>query len=91
MKIKSGFVVRKIADSYMAIPVSVRSADVSGVIALSETGAFLWKLLEKDFSQGELICRLRDEFDVSLEIAERDVKVFLHQLTERGWMDGTVN
>lgn len=89
MKIKSDFVVRKIADSYMAIPVCSRTMDVSGVIALNETGAFLWQLLEEDFSQDELISRLREEFDVSRETAEHDVSAFLNQLTERGWMDGT--
>ena len=43
MKIKSGFIVRKIANQYMAVPVGERSQELHGMIGLNETGAFLWK------------------------------------------------
>jgi len=91
MRIKSGFAVRKIADSYMAIPVGIRTADVSGVIALSETGAFLWKLLDEDLSEEELIGRLTEEYEVSFDTAAADVKAFSLDLLQQGWIDEITN
>ena len=41
MKVKEGFVVRKIGKQYMAVPVGGRTRDFAGVITLNETGAFL--------------------------------------------------
>ena len=54
MKIKSGFIVRKIADQHMAVPVGERSQELHGMIGLNETGAFLWELLEEDQTEESL-------------------------------------
>ena len=43
MKIKDGFVLEKVGESYMAVAVNRRTSDFSGLIRLNETGAFLWK------------------------------------------------
>ena len=48
MKVKSGFILRKIGSKYMAVPVGERTRDVHGMVALNETGAFIWQLLEED-------------------------------------------
>lgn len=45
IKMKDGFIVRQIADSWVAVPTGERADDVSGLISLSESGAFLWDCL----------------------------------------------
>ena len=47
MKIKNDFILRKVADSYVVVPVGELTLDFNGIINLNETGAFLFGLLQK--------------------------------------------
>ena len=76
MKIKSGFVIREIAGQYMAVPVGERVNDLHGMIALNETGAFIWKLLEDEKTEKDLARALTEEYEVSYEEALEAVKEF---------------
>ena len=82
MKIKSGFVIREIAGQYMAVPVGERVNDLHGMIALNETGAFIWKLLENEKTEEELAEALTEDYDVSFEEALEAVKEF-HELMRK--------
>ena len=84
MKIKDGFILREVAGSYIVVAVGERVKDFNGVINLNETGAFLWKLLEKDNDAEGLKKALLNEYDVQEEIATRDVETFINKLTEAG-------
>lgn len=86
LKIKEGFIVREILDSYMAVPVGERTRDVHGVIALNETGAFLWKMLEEDTSEDKLIASMVKEYEITEETAKDDIKEYLSFLREKGWL-----
>ena len=86
LKIKEGFIVREILDSYMAVPVGERTRDVHGVIALNETGAFLWKMLEKDTSEDKLIASMVKEYEITEKTAKDDIKEYLSFLREKGWL-----
>lgn len=87
MKRKDGFVVRKITDSYMAVPVGRRTAEVPGLIALSESGALLWEFLEEDRTEEELMELLMQHYEVEKAQAQADVREFLQTMREQGWMD----
>ena len=82
MKIKRDFILKKIAGSYVVVPIRQQAVDFSGIIKLSETGAFLWKLLEKGAEKEELIANLLDEYLVDEEAAAADVDRFIGQLNE---------
>ena len=86
MKIKDGFVVREILDSYMAVPVGERTREVHGVIALNETGAFLWRMLEEDTSEDKLIASMVKEYEITEKTAKDDIKEYLSLLREKGWL-----
>ena len=64
MKVKDNFILKKIAGSYMVVPVRTRAVDFSGIIKLSESGAFLWGILEKGADREELIAKMLEEYDV---------------------------
>lgn len=76
MKIKEGFVVRKIANQYMAVPVGARAKELHGMIGLNETAAFLWELLKEERTTEELATLLYDEYEISEESALEAVKKF---------------
>ncbi len=82
MKIKDDFVLKKIAGSYVVVPVRTRAVDFSGIIKLTETGAFLWKLLEKGADREELISSLLSEYEVDEATAAADVDRFVDKLRE---------
>lgn len=82
MKIKSDYLLKKIAGSYVVVPVRTRAVDFSGVIKLSESGALLWELLIGGAERDELVARLLDEYDVDAERAEADVDRFIACLRE---------
>ena len=86
MKIKSGFVVRKIANQYMAVPVGARAKELHGMIGLNETAAFLWELLKEDRTEEELATLLYDKYEISKEGALETVRRFCKSLQDEGVM-----
>jgi len=82
MKIKKGFMLREVAGNYVVVAVGEASKSFNGVINLNETGAFLWKKLADGIEENELVKQLLNEYEVSEEIAQNDVKVFVNKLKE---------
>ena len=77
MKIKKDFILRKVADSYVVVPVGKMTLDFNGIINLNETGAILFGLMQKGIEREELIEKLLEEYDVSPEKAAADVDSFI--------------
>jgi hypothetical protein len=84
MKIKEGFILREVAGSFIVVAVGEAVKNFNGVINLNETGAFLWKILQNGSDEKSLIDALLLEYDVSEDIAKKDVQVFIAKLTEAG-------
>ena len=84
MKIKDGFVLRKIADQYMAVPVGTRAKELHGLIGLNETGAFIWERLSKNQTPEEIAKDLYEEYEVEKVSAMASVQRFLKKLQTEG-------
>jgi hypothetical protein len=82
MKIKDDFVLRKVADSYVVVPVNSLTLDFNGVINLNETGAFLFEQLQKGIAKEELVEKMLDEYDVTREKASADIDLFINKLKD---------
>lgn len=82
MKIKDDFVLRKVADSYVVVPVNSLTLDFNGVINLNETGAFLFEQLQKGVEKDELIAKMISEYDVTKEKASADIDIFINKLKD---------
>lgn len=82
MRIKSDFLLRKISDAYVVVPVGSAIVDFSGLINLNETGAFLFQLLQKGAEEKDLVEKLLQEYDVTEDIAVKDVKMFISKVKE---------
>ena len=87
MKIKEGFLLRRVGDNHIVVPVGSQSVDFRCIITLNETGAFLWEQLQKSVSAEDLVQALLGEYDVPAEVAVRDVETYLAALTEKGLLD----
>lgn len=84
MKIKEDFILRKIADSYIVVPVNDLTLNFNGIINLNETGAFLFEILQKGATVEELKEKMLAEFDVSPEKASKDIDAFIQKAKDAG-------
>ena len=82
MKIKDNFILRKVADSYVVVPVNSLTLNFNGIITLNETGAFLFELMQKGTEREELIAGLLREYEVTPEKAAVDVDKFIEKAKE---------
>ncbi len=82
MKIKKDFILRKVADSYVVVPVGKMTLDFNGIISLNETGAFLFGLLQKGAEREELLEKMLEEYDVAPEKAAADIDAFLQKVRD---------
>ena len=76
MKAKSGFGIKKVADSFVIVPMGERIVDFSAMITINDTGAFLWEKLQSDITVDELADAIVSEYDVDKETALCDAKEF---------------
>ena len=83
-KIKDGFIVRKIGNQFMAVPVGSRTSEIHGIIALSESGVLLWSALESGADEAALADVLTENYEVEPSVAMEDVKKFLDGLQNQG-------
>ena len=85
MKIKDGFILRKVSDAYVVIATGEAAASFNGMISLNETGALLWEKLEKGCDgKNELVDALLAEYDVAQELASKDVDAFVAKVEAAG-------
>ena len=82
MRVKENFILRQIAGESLLIPVGEAALAVNGLIALSESGAFLYERLKTECSRQELIDALLAEYEVTAQIAGADVDAFLEQMRQ---------
>ena len=82
MKIKEGFILRKVGSQYVAAATGKASESFNGMLRLNESGAFAFRLLQAGISEEELVKRLVAEYEVSEEAARADVENFLARLKE---------
>lgn len=81
MKIKDGFVIRKVADCFVVMNLG-QELNLSGMITLNETGAFIWNGISDGLSEAEIARKITDEYEVSEEKALEDVKTFICKMKE---------
>lgn len=86
-KVKSGFVLRSVAGSQMAVPVGKRTSELHGTIALTESGALLWRALENGADLHTLVKCLTDEYEIDEATAKTDIIKFLEGLNEQGALE----
>ena len=85
MKIKDGFLVKKIVDDYLVVPTGDNIVDFAVAVSLNESGAFLWEQLKSDRTKEDLVRALMAEYEaVDNATAEKDVVEFISLLKSHG-------
>lgn len=84
MKIREGFVLRKVGKEQVVVAIGEAAALLNGLIKLNASGVVLWKRLEQGAQRSELADALLEKYDITREQAEADVDAFLKPLLEIG-------
>ena len=84
MKIKEGLLLREVAGNSVVIPLAKQSVNFNGMMTLSETGALLWKQLEKGAEESDLLKAMLEEYDIDEKTALEDIRAFVAKLESAG-------
>lgn len=87
MKIKEGYMLRDVAGNQVVVPMGREAADFNGMISLNDTGAFLWKLMERECTRDQLVKAILEEYDATEEQAEQGVDRFVRTVMENGFAE----
>jgi len=77
-------VSRKIIDGFVLVPIRRRAADLESIYTMNEVGSRIWELIDGQRRIEEIRDVIVEEFQVSPEEAELDLKEFLNQLEHVG-------
>ena len=84
MKIKDGFILRKVPGMNLVMPTGKNVKTFNGALMLNDTGAFIFERLQKGSTPEETAQALTQEYDVTLETASADVEKTIASLIEAG-------
>ena len=79
MKIKEGYVIRKLGIGYIVVTIGEASDDFNGLIRLNESGAFLWQCIMGGADTKEkLVSEMLNRYDgLDENTAKKDLDEFL--------------
>lgn len=81
LRIKKGFVLRKLNEEYIAVAMGEAGKSFNGMIRLNDMGAFYWKELEQGSTETALIGKTLERYEgVDQETVTRDVQDFLKSI-----------
>lgn len=81
-KLAEGFVLRKVDQDYVAVPSGEAARTFSGLIALNETGADIFRLLQVGMTREELLAQMSALYGLAPQEMEADVEEIFAQLRE---------
>lgn len=87
MKIKDGFMLREIVDTWVVVPLGERVVEFNGIMTLSETGALLWRGIEKGADINSLVDSIIAEYDIDKTTALSDTLEFITEIKQKGLLE----
>ena len=87
MKIKSGFVVRKVGNENIAVPIGARGKEFHGMIKLNDSCMFLWNFFKEEHTLDEAVSAMLKEYDVSEEVVRTDIDNFMRIVLNNGFAE----
>ena len=77
--------MRQLGTEYILVAEGLEVMGANQMISMNETAAFLWEAVEgKTFDTEALAKLLVDEYDISMEVAEKDVTALLQTWNKAG-------
>ena len=84
MKLKDGYMLCPVGDSYIVIATGNASLNLAGPTTLNETAAFIWEQLKEETDEKTVVDAIVREFDVDARTASEDLGAFVAQMRGAG-------
>ena len=76
----SNIVFRQICDQSILVPIRNNIGDLESIYTLNEVASRIWELIDGKRNVGQIRDTIVDEFEITLEEAEKDLEQFLQKL-----------
>ncbi|HIV25166.1 MAG TPA: PqqD family protein [Candidatus Scatomonas pullistercoris] len=89
MKLKDGLILREVAGQYVIVPTGNRVREVTSIVYISASGAYLWDYMkDHEFEKEDLVQRILEHYSgVTEEQAAADIDQFLKTLGDNNILD----
>ena len=86
MKIKKGFVLRQVCGENVVVGEGLDAINFGKLLSLNETAAWLWQQAAEmvDFTVESLTAKLLEEYDVTEDVARKDVTNIVNEWQKVG-------
>ena len=87
MKSTEHLVMRNIAGEIVLVPTGPLTQYFNGMISMNSVSGFIWQHLEECDTPEDMLKLVLEEYDVSEEVARKDVFEFLANLKKAGMIE----
>lgn len=84
MKVKEGFILKKMGTQAVVIAIGSASKIFNGMVKLNEPGEMMWEKLVAGATREELLAAILETYEVDEETAAKDVDSFIETLKKPG-------
>ena len=89
MKLKDGLILREVAGQFVVVPTGKRVQEVTSIVYISSSGAYLWDYMkDHEFQKEDLVKKILEHYTgVTGEQAAVDIEKFLKTLADNNILD----
>ena len=87
MKIKEGYVIRKVMGNHVVIATGEASKNFHGMVKLNDTAAEIWGYVAENKSVDEIVSCMLEKYEVDEAQLRPDVEKTLKTLVEQGFIE----
>ena len=87
MKIKEGYVIRKVMGNHVVIATGEASKKFHGMVKLNDTAAEIWGCISENKSLDEIVSCMLEKYEVDEEKLRQDVTKTIKTLKEQGFIE----
>jgi len=87
MKIKEGFVLRRVLDEAIVVASGEASKNFHGMVKLNDSAADIWGWISEGLSESDIAAKLAEKYELDADKAEADVKAMISQMSDNGFLE----
>ena len=87
MKIKEGFVVRKVMGNNVVIATGAQSKKFHGMVKLNDTATEIWNYISEGLETDAIYEKMLEKYDVDESLLRADVKKTIKTLIDQGFVE----
>ena len=84
MKLNGKYKLRKVSDTYVVVKLGGGSLNLSQLITINETGAFIFNQLQKEVTMDELVAAIVAEYEIDEAGAREAAETYVTKLVDMG-------